>query len=358
MSAAYPLAVKSFTPIVAGVSYPQATQVNQAYDEIEAVEGGLVNGFAHALVPDATANDRDLGSASKAWGTLYVGAISGPANPQVCQGRLTLTTATPVTSTDVTGAGTLYFTPYGGNLLALYDGSTSWVFQSFTERSLVLSVTSGKNYDVFIYDNSGTITLETVEWTSDTVRATALALQNGVLVKTGATTRRYLGTIRASGSNTTEDSLAKRFVWNYYNRMARPLRVLEATNSWPYTTATLRQANAAVANQLDLVVGVAEDALSVQVLAIGVNSSANETVVTAIGEDSTSAAATGSTIASGNSVADIRIMMTASLVKVPAIGRHFYAWLEYSTASGTTTWYGDNNTPTIMQSGIFGMWRA
>ncbi|MBI3273339.1 MAG: hypothetical protein HYZ53_30400, partial [Planctomycetes bacterium] len=141
----------------------------------------------------------------------------------VCEGRLTLTSGTPVTTADVTAAGTLFFTPYKGNRVALHDGS-AWSVSTFTERSLSLTLTSGKNYDVFLFDNAGTLTLElSAAWTNDTTRADALAVQDGVYVKSGATTRRYLGTLRASAANQTEDSKTKRFVWNYYNRTHRAL---------------------------------------------------------------------------------------------------------------------------------------
>ena len=40
--------------------------------------------------------------------------------PHMVQGRLTLSTSTPVTITDVTG-GTIYFTPYKGNKVSLYS---------------------------------------------------------------------------------------------------------------------------------------------------------------------------------------------------------------------------------------------
>ena len=48
-------------------------------------------------------------------------------------------------------------------------------------------------------------------------------------------------------------------------------------------------------------------------------------------------------------------MMWASFRGFPAsVGRHYYAWLERSEATTTTTWAGDNGTPTLMQSGISG----
>ena len=274
-----------------------------------------------------------------------------------CQGRLTLTSGTPVTITDVTAATTMYFTPYKGNLIALYDGSATWTVYPFTERSLALgTLTDDLPYDVFAYDNSGTVTLEFTAWTNGTTRATALTTQNGVLVKTGATTRRYLGTFRTDTTTTTEDSFAKRFVWNYYNRVPRSLRVLEATNSWAYTIATIRQANGSTANQLAVVIGVAEVELEAYVQVQVASDQAAGSIVAhvGIGEDSTTTIHT-SCVRGGlfNPAANVRISPTASLRLYPAVGYHFYAWLERSTAAGTTTWYGDDNG-LLEQSGIHG----
>lgn len=159
--------------------------------------------------------------------------------------RLTTLSGTAVTSADRTSQGTLYLTPTsniggttaGTGLLSLYDGS-QWNLYSSGEISLTLSISNTTNYDVFLYDNSGTLTLETVAWSSATARATAIDLQDGVLVKDGALTRRYVGTIRGTGSNVTEDSKANRFVANYYNRKLKPVEVtdgaLRSTSSTTY----------------------------------------------------------------------------------------------------------------------------
>ena len=49
-----------------------------------------------------------------------------------------------------------------------------------TPHSLALgTLTSGKNYDVFGYVSGGALTLESLVWTSDTARATAVTLQDG-----------------------------------------------------------------------------------------------------------------------------------------------------------------------------------
>lgn len=276
----------------------------------------------------------------------------------VCDGRLTLTTGTPVTTADVTAATSVLFTPYRGNRIACFDG-TRWKMYTFSELSIAVPAAANQMYDVFAVDSAGSIVLEVLAWTSDTARATALALQDGVLVKSGATTRRYLGSFRTTAvAGQTEDSYAKRYVWNYYNRVRRGMRAApETTDSWTYTTATMRQANANAANQLDFVVGVAE--VLAEVFALHRATNNNATVVgvsTSIGYDSTSAAATGVLMlgAAASDTLGAFALPSASLRHYPAVGRHVYVWLEYSAATGTTTWYGDAGAANIIQTGILG----
>ncbi|HYE84731.1 MAG TPA: hypothetical protein VEA16_00145 [Vicinamibacterales bacterium] len=281
--------------------------------------------------------------------------LDGGEALRVADGRLTLTTATPVTTSDVTAATTLYYTPHVGNRIALFDGSR-WKGYAFTELSIAVPATTSQMYDVFVYDNAGTLTLELTAWTNDTTRATALVRQNGVYVKTGATTRRYLGSFRTTGvSGQTEDSLAKRYVWNYYHRLRRVLRVVEATNSWTYSSTTMRQANGSTANQVDVVVGVAEVPISVTAIALASSDNAGDSVMAAIGEDSTTTVPVGClmTLQGFASTSDT-LLATALLNKYPAIGRHFYAWLERAAAVGTTTWYGDNADTFGYQTGLSG----
>lgn len=257
--------------------------------------------------------------------------------------RLTLTTAVPVTTADVTGATTVYCTPKVGNRIALYSGST-WNVRTSAEFSLALgTLVSGRNYDVFCYDNSTVPTLEFLVWTNDTTRATALTTQDGVLVKSGDATRRYMGTFRTTATTTTEDSFAKRFLWNYYNRVARPLSVVEATASWVYTTATYRQANGAAANQLDYVVGVSEDMVEAKVTSMAGNSGGTSVGLPGVGVDSTSVNSAqiivGNALDTGNANG---AHLSAHYRGFPGAGRHTLVWLEYSSASGTTTWYSNN----------------
>lgn len=272
--------------------------------------------------------------------------------------RLSLTTAVPVTTADVTAAGTLYCVPYVGNRITLYDGAT-WVTVTSAEFSLALTATSGKPYDVWCYLSSGVPTLETLVWTNDTTQATPLARQNGVLVKSGDATRRYLGSFYTSGANVTEDSAAKRYLWNYYNRIPRTMLVVDTANSWTYTVAAFQQARASATNQLDFMIGVAEDVVQATVYSISANSTGSGVFTTnGIGLDSatvdSSSLRVNPSINYGASTAQANIAVYQASV---AAGRHTLKWLEYSVATGTTTWYGDDNS-VLFQSGIWGIVRG
>jgi hypothetical protein len=244
---------------------------------------------------------------------------SGAANAHNPQGRLTLSTGDPVPKSDVTGAATLYYTPYWGNEITLYDTvAAAWETLTFAETSLSISgLTANTLYDIWGYNNSGTFALESLSWGTDAAynitaataadpcvitysntvqafavgndvciqgitgnintkihevasvtaiatviggssysitveidttgltyasdgtvrlldntRVTAITTQNGIPVKTGDASRRYLGTllIRGDGGE-CDDSKYRRYLGNYYNRENRFVQA-------PITTAT------------------------------------------------------------------------------------------------------------------------
>lgn len=317
------------------------------FDGITSTNGGC------AVLAPGQAKTFGVNQAANGYATL---SEADAIDPSVCDFRLTLTSGLAVTTADVTAATTLYASPCKGNRIALFDGTGNWLKRTSAEFSIAVPATTSTMYDVFCYDNAGVPTLELTAWTNDTTRATALTLQNGVYVKTGFTTRRYLGSFRTTGSSgQTEDSFTKRYVWNYYNRVTRPMRVLEATDSWNYTTATIRQANGAAGNQLDFVVGVSESAVSAHVAAMAQNTNTPVEFDVMIGLDSTSAIASGCINSIGLSqVANVPLPLSASWTGFPGVGRHFLTWLEYSAATGTTTWLGDNGNPSRTQAGLHG----
>jgi hypothetical protein len=302
----------------------------------------------------AVAGDATVGGALAVTGTLTVGGQPVAINRASCQGRLTLTSNVPVTTSDVTAATTIYFTPFLGNELGLHTGTT-WVAYEFSQVSIAVPATTATMYDLFYDYNDGTPILAALAWTNDTTRAVSLTTEDGIYVKTGDTQQRYLGSFRTTGvSGQTEDSVAKRYLWNYYHRTPRPLRVTDATNSWTYDSTTYQQANASAANQIDVVVGVAEVLLDVEVIGFSTHNVANLNTSVSIGEDAITPA-TGvvgmrQALLSSSAIAEA----IAVLRKYPAVGRHYYTWLE-SGGGATTTWYGDNNVPTLAQAGISGV---
>lgn len=289
--------------------------------------------------------------------TINTSILSTKLIAGICEGRLTLTSGTPVTSGDVSAVTNVFWTPFNGTNIALYDGTTNWTLLPFVETTLALgTLTNDLPYDVFAFNNSGTLALEALAWSTKTARATALVFQDGVLSKTGALTRRYLGTFHTTSTTTTEDSASKRYLSNHYNKHRRPLLRRDTTGSWAYTLTTIRQANAAgvgTANQVSAVIGWADTLLDLQLNAAFKNSTGTVDVGISFGEDSTTTFSTNAVGGYGGSTSINAAIPVSSTLKIyPAVGAHFYAWLENSTASGTTSFFGSQVTN--VASGITG----
>lgn len=291
---------------------------------------------------------------------LQAGASGLPAwvaNAQTAMcGRLTLTSATPVTTADVTAATTLYYALYAGNQVTLYNGS-AWQRFTIAQLSIAVPATTSTMYDVFVDYNSGTPALALLAWTNDTTRATALTTQDGVYVLTGSTGKRYVGSFRTTTvSGQTEDSAAKRFVWNYYNRVDRAMQLLVSTANWTYNTATWRQANNSTTNQVACVVGVAEDAIEMEVFAgtsnSGVAVQGNYGYV-GVGVDSTTAPTGWQSLVSSQ-LADAYYDVRGGYNGVLSAGYHYLAHLENASATATRTWYGGSQRAGILTR----HWRA
>lgn len=270
---------------------------------------------------------------------------------QTCQGRLTLASGTPITTTDQTAKTTVYFAPYHGNKIGLYNGTDeTWDLYTFSELSLSLSgYTANKNYDIWGYLNSGSPALESLIWTDDTNRATGLTLDNGIWVKSGDVTRRYLGTIRITGTaGQCEDSLAKRFVWNMHKRVKRILKAVESTNSW-LKSGSWGEANGGSTygtSRVGIVIGVTEDTVEAKVQAMQKYSGGAAGGQVGVGVDETG---TNSAQLYNSVLTTVYIPTLAFYQGYPGIGFHYLAWLEQSTGA-ICTFYGDEHG----QSGLLG----
>jgi hypothetical protein len=233
-----------------------------------------------------------------------------------------------------------------------------------TEISLaVTGRTTDLPFAIYAYLAAGVVTLEFQNWTNATTRATTLTRLDGVLTKTGDSTRRFLGDCRARSATTFHfvrngDDLPCKFdLWNADNRVEFPFILRALTNTWAYTLATWRQAQGSANYQVDVMVGLQEENFLGDLMATSTNATTTVPREVGIGYDSTTAF-TGVTGSSTNEAAVASQQLAhASVSHQPAIGRHFYAWLEISTASGTTTWLGDNGALRV-QSGMIGSWNC
>lgn len=288
-------------------------------------------------------------SASAAAASATASAASAVTAIKVAAtGRLTLQNGVPVTVADQLAASTLFYCPYVGNTIGLYSGS-AWNLITYAQRSVTLAgLTAGLPYDVFGFENApGVLDLELTAWTNATTRATGLTRQDGVLCKTGALTRRYLGTICIAATGQCEDSQAKRYVWNMNNRVVRSMKALEATASWAYSSAVIRQIRASAANQLDFVRGLDEDSVRATLRAEASNSigAAGIIMYNAIGLDSTTLKADDSNLSRQSmETADATRSNICAFDGLPGIGRHILVGQESASASGVTTWIGSNTT--------------
>lgn len=238
------------------------------------------------------------------------------------QGRLTLTTNTPVLQADVAATSVVYYTAYTGNFVPVWNG-TSFTNLSFAaDLTLTLTAAAAANgiVDVFAINNAGTLAIGFGPvWATATpgsgargsgAGTTAIARQSGIWVNAntitllnGATTytavpagqATYLGSVSVNAvaaqtsCTVTYGQSRKWGVWNAYNRVPLILKAGDATASWAYATNVWRASNNNAANSVQTFAGLPEEHVyaqfvqaivgnnSGQILGIGVNSTAAPT---------------------------------------------------------------------------------
>lgn len=325
----------------------------------QAASGEYINGENGNLTLDGAASYYsgicvNTGGSATGWRVSSSSSTLLTVNPSTISGRLTLESGVPISTTDQTAKTTVYFTPYKGATIALY-GSGMWSTLSFTETSLTVPSTTDTNFDIFAYDNSGTLALEAVDWTNDTTRATALVLQDGIKVKTGETAKRYLGTGRTTGvSGQTQFTESSKLLWNYYNRLPVFLVADNKTGTWSYTTAAYRAAGGDTDvgdTRVELVSGVDDLLTSAKVLATfrsgGTDSEAN----VGVGVNATNANVSQirNEHNARQSGGDDQFLITCEYKGYLAAGYSYLQWLEYGDGTHASIFIGvDANT----QSGL------
>ena len=274
--------------------------------------------------------------------------------PQVCEGRLTVSTGVSVPAADVSASSNVYFTPHTGNRVALYVPNYGWRLYTFSELTLDISAAAtDTNLDIFIYDNAGTLTLAYEAWSNDTLRATAITRQDGIYCKSSALNYRYLGTVRTSDAGEVSDTKEMRFVWNYYNRVDRALYRHDSTESWTYSVREWRPFNNSTSNRLQFVIGVDEAPVSLDFHAGSISDSS---IIRSIGiglddDDLPSTDCVWGTIA-----VSVRAFNVCAYNGCPGIGYHYLQLLEIGYSATPVTYYGSYtlNSVEVVHSGAVG----
>jgi hypothetical protein len=165
---------------------------------------------------------------------LVAGATSGGGGggtvlPATCDLRLTLVSGNPI-GTETDSGSTIYLSPYVGTDIALYNG-TAWDLLATPEVSLDISGLSDGIYDIFAYNDSGTVTLEVSDpWTDMNDRDDPLVQQDGVWVKSADSTRRLVGTSYVTSGTTYNSYQSGLYLWNAQHRL--PRRVTQSMSNW------------------------------------------------------------------------------------------------------------------------------
>lgn len=310
---------------------------------------------------------------------LTAAQIDSPSRPG---GRLTLTTALPVTTADVTGAATVYYTPYQTDRIQLWNG-TYWQTYQFTEVSQAVSDatkspaagaantayytfgwmdgatfrnTRGPTWSVGGGSNqlpgtgAGSTELELFQGRL----VNKYAITNGPAARFGLCTGGFFTDastqVNDAGSGTGATP-PKRYLWNMYNRVARHIRRNPTVDSYTYTTATIRQANNDTANQFEVFMGRIEDAVFANLNVAQVTGAGS--YYCGIGVNSAAIMATGfvnSALFTGGAGAPLSASWSGY-----QLGQFSVVWLERGDGANATTVYGDAGTPTYLQSGLSGM---
>lgn len=306
---------------------------------------------------------------------VYAPAVIGPITPQ---GRLCLATGAAVPTAALLAKTVVFYTPYKGNVVPIYNGS-AWLNRLFAELSNDLTAsatgkagpaaaTTNSNYDLFVWDNAGTLALTRgPAWTSGTARGsgagtTQLSYQNGILVNTVAITNgpgaglgTYVGTFTTDGSSQTNfqpgaaasgGTAAIIGYWNCYNRMICIPSVLDGAADYTYTSATIRAWGNSNGNRITCIRGLNEDMVEIR-LACGVttvSAAANAYAAIHVLLDSTTTVtpppASRDGVVFTRSIAAIEGTALAYYVGLPGLGLHYFQAGQEGDGANANTFRG------------------
>lgn len=328
------------------------------------------NSASTMVTTDLTAEARTILAS-----TTPLATLGGQPVGYVAGAILSVVSGTPVPSNDVVGATTVYVMPSPSNMIEVWDG-TRWQARAFSQVAIPLATfyAADSNFDVFGFDNDGTVQFGTKIWASQLagsssrgsgagtaeielfqgrlVNKFSIVLRNGSVETTvPARQATLIGGFRTTALGTTEDSRAKRLVSNLINIAERDLLFQWPDASWAGSGAQWVPAKAGNGNsrvdvfhcvdgrriELDLVITSANAVAGVEVAHVGIGVNVNN--------------------AAGSQIARPAVMIGGNATSAeakyngsPGLGYNRLFWLEFGIA-GTMTWYGTSGN---IKSGLMG----
>lgn len=286
------------------------------------------------------------------------------------QGRLTLTTGVPVMIADATAQTSVFYVPYVGLICPIYDG-TNLVYSSIGSSGLTMTLNttnqvSGSVYDLFVFLNSGVVTIGAgPAWTSTTARGTgagttqisqingiwsntvAIVLKNGVTTfgSVSANQATYVGSVYMTANGQTGVTMKPAAagggggniigVYNAYNRVRATSISRDSSAGYTYASSVWRAMDANNNNRITWVDGLQQTPTVARLQQEVQNGTATDVTFIGCSLDSTSTTPGVAGITQAAAIGNAQ-MPTSVESFLPQLGLHFIQAQE-SVNSGTAT---------------------
>lgn len=331
---------------------------------------GIQQVGASKLLGNPTGSAASVSEITLGGGLAFSGTVLSLSILPEPQGYLTPSSGIPIIASDVLGATSIFYTPYKGNLIPIYNG-TIFVLTPFTELTLglVSNHLSSSLYDGFVINDAGTIRLVTgPAWNTITAGScdrgtgggtTELQRVNGVWTNKNSMTARYgattvtvaanqgtfVGTLYIDGTAgqlTCHRSYGQSRKWgisNAYNRDPIILQMGDPTASWALVPTSWRESRGQTTNFMTLLSCLPEEMYALDfkqnVSVSGSNSSFSANIGIGVNSTTTPSGLNGVwVVAHGATSFSDESGLHASLVQGPTLGINTYNSLEQGPANG------------------------
>lgn len=268
----------------------------------QATANDLVINVLYVIAFNAALNGGNGGFQQLTGGSSGASSTIGPP-----QGRLTLVSGVPVMGTSQAAKTSVIWTPVGGGLVPIYNGSTfvmtpvAEISQATTDTTKSpAAVGASQVFDMFVWNDAGTIRCTRgPAWTNATTRGYTLTSVNGIPLNTSAITNgpgaslgTWVGTVASNASSTIDfiygaagsGGVAGVFnVWNAYNQALIGCTVVNTAVTYVYASGTVRQAAGSAGMQVSWVNGSSQNSIPVSYSDIWTNTSTANPGVAKIG---------------------------------------------------------------------------